>query len=195
MLCKKHFCRDLKGNWLADEKPLLNFFYEKITQVKHHCVISSIFLLKQASKEPNRELIGSLFVPPALAISIHHDKVWKELSEKHGLTSLDFGRDPLSFLLLFCDAAQEWGRPKDEPSAKVNTELEDFILDRITVTKSKCIVIIKAPYLLATDEAFKRKCGELESLQKFLKPPSNIKFQITLKDKSKAKREYSMIGH
>lgn len=196
LLCKQHFCRELRGNWLADEKELLNFFYEKITQVKHHCVISSIFLLKQASKGCNRELIRSLFVPPALAISIHHEKIWKELSETHGLTALDFRRDPLSFLLLFCDAAQEWGRPRDEPSVIANTELKKvFILEKITVTKSKCLVPIRAPYLLATDEAFKRKCGELESLQKFLKPPSDIKFQITLKDKSRAKREYSMIGH
>ena len=171
MLCKQHFCRELQGNWLADEKELLNFFHEKITQAKHHCVISSIFLLKQASKERSRELIESLFVPPALAISIHHDKVWKELSETHGLTVLDFRRDPLSFLLLFCDAVQEWGRPRDEPSVKANTELGDFILEKITVTKSKCLVTIRAPYLLATDEAFKGKCGELELLQKFLTPP------------------------
>lgn len=196
LLCESHFGRKLHGNWLADENKLVSFFHKKITQVKHHCVISSIFLLKQATNLNNSDLLNDIFVPAALSIALHHDKIWGELSCDHDLSVLKFEHDPLSFLLLFCDAAQEWGRPKDVYSYEVNpVEEESFILEKLTVTKSKCLVTIRAPHLLVTDPIFEGKIRELEALQKFLQPPSDIKFQITLKDKSKTKMEYPMIGH
>lgn len=194
LLCKLHFGRVLQGNWLAKEKELVRFFHEKITKVKHHCVLSSVFLLKQADKLKS-SLLNDLFVPSALAIALHHEEVWKELSLEHKLSILKFENDPLSFLLLFCDAAQEWGRPKDIISDRPKAEEENFILEKFSVTKSKCLVIIKAPYLLDTDDIFKEKMKQLEKLKGFLQSPSFIEFQITLKDKTNAKKEYRMLGH
>jgi len=196
LLCNSHFARKLEGNWLAKEKKLVQFFYEKITQVKHHCVLGSIFLLKQATIENvDSDLLSDLFVPSALTIALHHDKVWEELSTKHGLSALKFDNDPLSFLLLFCDAAQEWGRPKSVNSTETDiVKEENFILEKLTVTKSKCLVVIKAPHLLVTDRIFEGKIMELQKLEHFLQSPSGIEFKITLKDKSNTRNEFPMIG-
>ncbi len=195
LLCKSHFGKELKGNWLAEEKKLVAFFYEKITKVKHHCVLSSISLLKQASNLNSSDLSNDLFVPSALAIALHHEVVWKELCKDHGLNTLKFDNDPLSFLLLFCDAAQEWGRPKHEYSHEENKVEESFILEDFNVTNSNCLITIRAPHLLATDSIFIGKKRELEKLQRFLQPPTNIEFQITLKDRSGSKSEFKMIGN
>ena len=73
-------------------------------------------------------------------------------------------------------------------------EEKSFFLERFTVTKSKCLVAIRAPNLLVTDLIFEKKIMELKNLQRFLHPPSDIKFQITLIDKSNTKQEYPMIG-
>ncbi len=195
-LCKLHFGRELKGNWLGEEESLVRFFYEKITQDKHHCVLGSIFLLKQVAEklDSSSSLPNDVFVPCALAIALHHEEVWKELSEEHGMSTLKFENDPLSFLLLFCDSAQEWGRPKDIHLGKTNIEEEGFILEKFRVTKSKCLVIIKAHDLHSTDPIFNDKISELQKLRKFLQPPRDVEFQITLKDKSDKITEFAMIG-
>ena len=196
LLCKLHFKRDLKGNWLSTEKNLVKFFHDKITKLKHHCVLGSIFLLKKAEDSSTPQLLNDLFIPSALTIALHHDVVWEELFQQHKLKKLKFEDDPLSFLLLYCDAAQEWGRPKEGilDSTHIETEDESFILDEFTVNKSKCTIIISSLHLDFDHPILKKKNEELEKLKSFLQPPPDIEFKITLKDKSNTKREYLMIG-
>ncbi len=191
-LCKSHFGTELIGNWLQAERPLVLFFHNIITGRKHHCVLSSLFLLKQAqSCAPT--LTDSLFVPSALAIALHHDVVWKELPQERQLKSLKFDNDPLTFLLMFCDCAQEWGRPKVS-SGPTMGELERFVLQECEASSSSCTITLRAPYLTTTHPVFRAKQKELESLEAFLQSPADLPFKIILKDKSGSKKEHPMTG-
>ncbi len=192
-LCKSHFDEELKGNWLQKEKPLVSFFHDIITKRKHHCVLSSLFLLKQA-QSCNSDLMDTLFVPSSLAITLHHEVVWKSLPAERRLQSLKFDNDPLAFLLMFCDSVQEWGRPKAYEEILEEAGGEIFILDEYEVTGSGCSVTIKTPYLSTTHERFKEKEKELKNLEGFLQSSSEAEFKIILKDKSGVIREYPMTG-
>ena len=207
-LCSKHFDRHLEGNWLHDEKGLILFFYDRISKTKHHCILSSLYLLKQAlSKHP--ELVTEFFVQPALAIVLHHyeqvfnelelpigeDDAWKNL-EKAGrvLQLLEFKTDPLTFLLMFCDSAQEWGRPKlKHPKPEDIKEDEQlFVLNKCDINKSGCFIKIKTPTLESIDDKFDTKDKELVALQKFLRAPTDFKFEIVLEDKSSELRPHQL---
>ena len=194
-LCGCHLERQLSGNWLEKERPLIEFYHDIITKKKHHCVLGSIILLKQVEKAGlPPETIQDLFIPSVFAISIHHEVTWKKLSENHGFRELLFTKDPLSFLLLFCDAAQEFGRPKMGASHELNlSEENNYILHDMDVEGNSCNITIKAPYL-ANHQRFKEKTEELEKIQGFLKSPDDIDFQITLLDKSGTSHPYHMLG-
>jgi len=192
-LCKSHFNEELRGNWLQKEKPLVSFFHDIITKRKHHCVLSCLFLLKQAQSS-NSDLMDTLFVPSTLAIALHHEVVWKSLPAERQLQSLRFCNDPLSFLLIFCDSVQEWGRPKANEESGGGAGDEIFILDEYEVTDSGCSVTIKTPYLSTTHDKFKEKEKELKNLEGFLQSSSEVLFKIILKDTSGAIREYPMRG-
>jgi len=192
-LCKSHFNEELKGNWLQKEKPLVNFFHNIITRRKHHCVLSSLYLLKEAQSH-NPDLIDALFVPSSLAIALHHEVVWKSLPAERQLQSLKFSNDPLAFLLMFCDSVQEWGRPKAGKKSMGEAKDEIFILDEYNVTDSECSVTIKTPYLSTTHGVFKKKEKELENLEEFLQSSSETEFKIILRDKRGAIREHPMRG-
>jgi hypothetical protein len=182
-LCKTYDDEPLKGNWLREKKELVDFFYEKITQDKHHCVISSIFLMKKAEGMNNSEKLKKYFLPAAFAISIHHPVVWKKLCDKNCLHNIQYEKEKLAFLLLFCDAAQEWGRPKDEEFIKGNIlDEQSFFLENFDVSPDTCEITIKSPYIESSHKMFKDKISELQLLQRFLKPPANISFKITLID-------------
>jgi len=114
-LCSKHFDRHLEGNWLYDEKELILFFNDRISRTKHHCILSSLYLLKQAQSK-NPKLVIDYFAQPALSIVLHHydqvfkdlglprkkDIAWKNLQKaKRELSILEFKTDPLTFLLMF----------------------------------------------------------------------------------------------
>jgi hypothetical protein len=114
-MCKVHFNRSLMGNWLNDEKSLLLFFYDRITKQKHHSILSSIFLLKQAQANNSKNL-DSIFVPSALAIALHHykdvfknsckgekdkpDHAWDNLPKSRQIETVDFSVNPLAFILI-----------------------------------------------------------------------------------------------
>lgn len=157
-LCKKHFNEELHGNWLQAEQPLIRFFHERITQRKHHCILSSLLLLKKALSV-DHDLRKTIYVPSALAIALRHDVVWRELPKERKLNSLKFSKDPLAFLLMFCDCVQEWGRPQtNESSVSMNDE-ELFLFEKCDITGSKCSIIISSPYLSKTEKRFKDKFG------------------------------------
>ena len=207
-LCSKHFDRHLEGNWLNDEKELILFFNDRISKTKHHCILSSLYLLKQAQSK-NPQLVDDFFVQPALAIVLHHyaqvfkdlelageeDIAWKNLQKaKRELSILEFKTDPLTFLLMFCDSAQEWGRPKLEHPKPEDFE-EDaqlFVLDKCDINKSGCCIKIKTPNLESIDDKFEAKDKELGALQKFLRAPTDFSFEIILADKSGEPRPHRL---
>jgi len=204
-LCKKHFnVADLSGNWLHQERGLIRFLHGRITELKHHCLLSSLFLLKKAAVD-KEELLSTLFAPAALAIALHHhDKVWTKqgkedevfdcLPPNRKLTKIDFIKDPLTFILMYCDNSHEWGRPKHLDEAKYAEEFKSFTLKQFTMSKSQCVVSIKAPNSSQTDDIWVFKCGGLQILQKLLVPPPGLRFNIELKDKSETPMNFEMHG-
>jgi hypothetical protein len=208
-LCKQHFDRQLKGNWLQEEKELILFFYDRISKIKHHCILSSLYLLKQAQSE-HPELLPDYFVPSALAIVLHHydqvfrklelppeeeDTAWKNLrGAKRVLSLLEFKTDPLTFLLMFCDSAQEWGRPKlEHPKPEDFKEDEQlFVLDKCDIDESGCCIRMRTPNLESIDDKFEAKDKELVALQKFLRAPTDFSFEIILVDKSGEPRPHHL---
>lgn len=204
-LCKRHFrddMDDLRGNWLYEERDIVMFFHEKITKVKHHCILSSLYLLKEA-QSLSQELLESLFVPSALAIAIHHpsvmfnkdDKAFQNLRVVRQLKSLKFDRDPLSFLLMFCDCVQEWGRPTSEkPSPRNVEEVQEFVFQKCYIDTTECSVTIKTPYLYEIDQRFVDKADEIRTLGKFLESPPGLEFKIILEDRSEKQTPFIMQG-
>lgn len=202
-LCEKHFDGPLQGNWLHEEQALLLFLYDRITKLKHHCLLSSLFLLKQAQQH-RPDLLNELFVPASLAIALHHynevfrktpreeDEVWKNLPSKRKLRCLEFDKDPLTFLLIFCDCAQEWGRPvlKYPKLEYLDEGRKEFVLSECAVTESGCSITISSPQLPKTHGRFRTKLRELENLERFLRSLPNVQFKITLEDKSGTKSEH-----
>ena len=202
-LCEKHFgVGSLQGNWLHEEQPLVRFLHDRITQLKHHCLLGSMFLLKQ-SDQSKSQFLTDLFAPAALAIALHHHDVWQsagdederyhDLPDNRKLKELKFTDNPLAFILLFCDCAQEWGRPRSSPGrAPLTEETTRFILKECKVSDSQCLVQIKTPYLSTTDTVFTTKCDELGNLARFLVSPVEFKFEIQIFDKDDRRRDYPM---
>jgi hypothetical protein len=183
-LCTTHLNRTLTGNWLDNEKKLVQFFYKKITMVKHHCVLSAISLLKKASALGlESSLLKEVFAPAALAILLHDKEVWKELKEQHDLAHIEFDMDPIAFLLLFCDCIQEWGRPKEADSAA--DEKQRFLLDKLEKSDNKYSLTIWTPYLKSTEPTFRKKEAEGKELEDILLGPKGVEFEMNLADSSR----------
>ncbi len=198
-LCEKHFNRRLEGNWLDQEKALILFFHDRISRTKHHCILSSLYLLKQAMLKYPEE-VPNIFVPSALAIVLHHyEQVFKELkfhSEdkdipwenliKAGrvLKSIAFNADPLTCLLMLCDSAQEWGRPKlERPKAEdIKGDKNIFVLKQCVIQSSGCSITIQSPDLESIDPIFESKDNELTRLKKLLRVPQDFSFELNLLD-------------
>jgi len=156
------------------------------------------------------KLLDGIFIPSALAIALHDVEVWRELKKMHGLHFLEFEDDPLTFLLIFCDNIQEWGRPsksksdhKGEKRIPLHSQTDDegkkwkkFYLKEIEFDSQKSIfdIIIWTPDHTKTEGFFINKREELKEIQTFLKQPSNIKFTIHLKDKDGEGEDFSMEG-
>lgn len=190
--CETHLKKILGGKFLAEEQKLVQFFYAKITGVKHHCILSGLSLLKQASKVNDSGLLENVMIPAALAITLHDKEIWDTLCNEHGCSMIKFENDPLAFILLFCDCIQEWGRPKASPEERKIEER--FLLKEIEATKDKYSVTIFAPYLLSTSPFFDKTERDVKELEKFLAQPDGLKFEIKLKDKSGTERAYDMKG-
>lgn len=199
-LCETHLKRRLSANWLAKERDLVLFFYDKITNAKPHCILSGISLLQGAKKGTSNNsgkskklvLLEKIMVPAALAITLHDKAIWGDLRKKHALDMISFDNDPLTFLLLFCDCVQEWGRPS--PKLEERKPEERFLLKSIKPEKDGYSVTIYTPALLTTDEFFDKTEQDIKTLEKFLRQPSAIKFTIIVEDKTGAQRAYEMKG-
>ena len=206
-LCKTHFQASMEGNWLHEEKGLVLFLYDRITKLKHHCLLSSLFLLKQAQlNRPDLlpDLLKDIFVPASLAIALHHykdvwkklrnedDEAWQNLPGKRKLRTLEFNKDPLTFLLILCDCVQEWGRPtiKYQKPEKIAETGEFFLLSECLLMETGCSITIETPELMRTQKRFKTKAKEFDRLEGFLRSSADLEFKIILLDKEDRKKEY-----
>ena len=182
----EHKGEELKGNWIRNKKDLIALFYDNITKSKHHSIISSIYLLKYVENKDLGDLVDTVFIPSALAISIHHDIIWKDLRDRFDFTHLEFENDKLSFLLLLCDALQEWCRPGSEQFILKSTEESNFNLEKLEFghTSKICTISLQTNIYSIEDDDFQKKISELQDLKGFLKAPKNHKIKVILKDKN-----------
>jgi len=219
-----HKNEKLKDNWLADKKELVKFFYEQITEKKKHCILSSMWLLKMAQdfsfNEKNMikknmikqgilnnkgkfdDIVKKVFAPSALAIALHGEEVWQELQKKSDrdnppkiLDNMEFKNDPLSFLLIFCDNIQEWGRPSESQREKDEERRMIFDLIALEGDKSTGIdITIQTPNNEKGEQAFTDKHVKLMSMQSFLKQLQDRKFAVRLRDKNNEGEDFEMQG-
>ena len=189
------FCKEnLSGDWLSEKKELIKFFYKKITEAKNHAILSSISLLKMVQME-YREKISiedmnfesidkEIILPSALAIAIHdremwnelrNETIWNELQEKNPLPVLKFDDDPLSFLLIFCDNIQEWGRPSESMVKDNEKRWKKFYLKNFSFNKTIGFdITIWTPNNTKCEKFFLDKQEQLKEIQMFLQQPSSV---------------------
>lgn len=152
-IIKEFYRVHLNGSKVSnnEENEIVQFFYKQITEIKNHGILSSISLLKMISpiNEVNKnekkikEKLGLslveawqyIFVPSVLAITLHDYKIWGGLIKEKAsdksprlLTTLKFENDPISFLLIFCDNVQEWGRPCKSQDIEGDGKIKRFYL-------------------------------------------------------------------
>jgi len=90
-----------------------------------------------------------------------------DFSKKKHLKNLKFDDVPLSFLLIFCDTIQEWGR--------VGRDYEETAarLDDVGVSDD----LVWANISVSDEKAFNQKKDEIGRVKKFLK---DERFKVTL---------------
>jgi hypothetical protein len=208
------FKEKLEGNWLSKKRELVQFFYEKITKAKNHCILSSVSLLKMVQDEYKKRItIGKtkfediyqdIIIPSALAIALHDGKIWQELKdkgkwqklkEKVPLPFLRFDDDPLSFLLIFCDNIQEWGRPSQTQIGEKEERRKKFYLGDLKYDPKKGFdITIWTPNYLKGEKFFTDKQDELREIQSFLQQPKDRKFTVHLRDRDDKGEDFTMQG-
>lgn len=223
-LYKFHKKEDIKNNWIAEKNEIVQFFYQEITEVKNHCILSSMSFLKMVQattfndkntimkKISNNEssfndILKDIFVPSALAIALHDCGIWKKLRKENNkdnppriLDNLEFENDPLTFLLIFCDNIQEWGRPSISHEKKYKDKIREkeikFYLKNIESHSEKRLldITIKTHNYTKSERFFEDKQNELRSIQFFLKQSSDLKFTVHLRDKNDDGEDFTMQG-
>lgn len=107
-----------------------------------HGLISSLALLNHLW-EPMKEK-ENVLVPAAAAIALHSERVQNILLGPGGIKYFNFKKDPLSFLLIYCDTAQQWGRP--ETNSQKGEEPPKFKSLEIKHNKIICEIEYKKEY-------------------------------------------------
>lgn len=138
---------DLIGEKLELTDEQTTELYGKLSDIlsdkRNHGLLSAIMLLKQLIKPRGRGKKEYLY-EVALAIALHPEDVYKELGSLTG-KSLTFEKLPFAFLLMFCDNAQEWGRPFMTSifNQKVNDQKIKVVLDKLDIKQDKVEVVLQ----------------------------------------------------
>lgn len=215
-LCTVFMGERLTENWFVEKNNLIKCFHKEIVEPKNHCILSSISLMKMIQeKYKNKirvaelnydDILNKIITPCALSIALHDDGLWKQLQDKTHWEELDekcpvplikYEIDPLTFLLIFCDSFQEWGRPyklKDEHYMEEGKQifyLKDFICNP---SGSSFDIVLWTPNRKKGDIFFNRKEKELQRVSTFLQEPSHIRFNIRLEDEDGNGDNHPMVG-
>jgi hypothetical protein len=159
---------------------------------RNHGIISALILLDRIeNSETSRKttdyqhkFFQSVVFPAALAICLHD----KEILTSEKIKPLDFNKDPLSFILIYCDTIQEWGRPIGP--AFVDYDNKGLTLSKYEITNNN----VSATITYDKIQTFETKEGEKtnfdfkeEELKKVFKKlrSKNITFEITLQSSDK----------
>jgi hypothetical protein len=90
----------------------------------------------------------------ALAVALHNDRVYEEIWDLKSEV-LTFKDIPFAFLLMFCDSAQEWGRPsiKELLHLKYEDKKEKVVkIGEITVKDNDINISFNSNYKLKTSQ-------------------------------------------
>ena len=181
----------------STEEEFRLIFLNKFFNEKNHGVVSAISLLTQIEinenvEEENKKILRNEVYPAALAISMHDYHSWsqfeKVLLEKEDTQfEIHFEKQPLTFLLIYCDNVQEWGRPKskEKDEEMIHGAVEPK-LKRLSIRKGEVISVLK----YNSYQKLREKKKELENLREILKS-KNIVFKIILEIEGKSPYEFS----
>jgi len=182
-----------EGEWTYNGKHIVDnefrkMFSSKLISDRNHGLISALILLDRIENSKVVQGISnykdgtftSSIMPSALSISLHDAEIF--LNDK--IKQIEFSKDPLSFILIYCDTIQEWGRPISSISSgsfEYAPYLSDFsITDNkisATLTYNKIKEITESEGEKIT--TFDSKKKEIERVFSKLKS-RKTKFEITL---------------
>lgn len=214
-LCSVFLGEELTGNWYASKNNLIHCLYQEITEPKNHCVLSSVSLLKMVEEQYSSEIhleglgfddiLDKIIVPSALSIALHDKYLWRKLKDKEKWQSqgeqcplplLKFEADPLTFLLIFCDSIQEWGRPYKSDEELMEERKEYFYLKEFAYDPSnrEFNITLWSPNHKRGERFFASKEEELKEIRTFIQQPHHTKFTIRVEDEDGKGESYSMVG-
>jgi hypothetical protein len=82
---------------------------------KNHAIWSALDMINTVSSA-QVEATPSHIAHAARSVAMHDKRIWKELVHA-GIMPLTVEEDPITYLLIYCDTVQEWGRPGISNSA------------------------------------------------------------------------------
>jgi hypothetical protein len=83
---------------------------------KNHGILAALEMINCASGV-NISKTSFHVTTAAQSVALHDKKIWADFHQA-GIMPLTIEEDPIAYLLIYCDAAQEWGRPGKESSDK-----------------------------------------------------------------------------
>ncbi len=188
--CKLQECEESQHTTIRNA--LIQFFYKQSTEKRNHGVLQCLSLLKNKGCLTK----GGVFIPSALSVALHHG-TWEELNNQGLLKKIAFANDPLTFILIFFDTVQEWGRPKLGGNNNSDNLLETFFLKEFKYIpeEKKLQVRLWTPRHINNEGIFLEKQNEIIRVSRFLQhdSPQTI-FQIELEDKEGHCNTYVMTG-
>jgi hypothetical protein len=160
----------------------------KLISDRNHGLVSSLILLdkiensKVFKEKPElfKSTFSSVIMPACLAIALHDKAIFSDDRIK-----IDFSKDPLSTILIYCDTIQEWGRPfhsiSDDSIQKMPI-LTNYIIDNkkacATLTYQKIFEIAEKD----NRTNFDLKTEEIENVLSKIHS-EKFKFKIRLESK------------
>lgn len=165
-----HLSKDSGGKWtynnaLEIDKDVRKFFIDQLIRQRNHGVISALCLMdviengEYARSHPNykRDIFSPYVCPAALATLLHDSEIFcNDIIKK-----IEFSKNPLSFLLIYCDTVQEWGRPSKQESYATD-DFEPFLTD-LKISDNE--IFAKLTYEnSANKELYEKKCQEVENV-------------------------------
>jgi hypothetical protein len=185
---------DIETKWKYDGPHELNYSFRKILtnnliENRNHGIISSLILLDRienstiAQKRNNYKntTFSSAVMPASHSIALHD----KAIFQNKDIDIIDFDKDPFTFILIYSDTIQEWGRPLT-PIINDNLEyfpfLSDYKITEYEVSATLTYRKIKELPQFNNRTTFDVKLEEIDCVLNRLKSTKPI-FEITLQSK------------
>ena len=110
-------------------RKLIGLLNESMIESQDHGLYAGLILLHITEDESNQ-----IVNEASLAIALHSPRVYKKLHmrlrELDGIEKLDPKDFPFAFLLVFCDNAQQWGRPQMKKMVEdIEIKITDLKID------------------------------------------------------------------